>query len=252
MSSSYSLQQHLVARRLLKVIAGIDNFDYDAVMAIARAAKAGGAQAVDIAADPALIQAVKSETGLIVFVSSVDPVRLIQAADAGADVLELGNFDAMYLNGEFPSAEQILGWARTVKEAVGERVPLCVTVSGRLPVNEQRDLAIALAHAGVNLLQTEGQVGPEANDVFSALSGAVQALGNTAEIRRVVDLPLLLAGGFTIETAPFAFAAGADALGVGAAISRLKDEAAMTAAVARFVEAIASVTAEGKGIAQVS
>ncbi|MNT08994.1 hypothetical protein D3C72_1437550 [compost metagenome] len=127
-------------------------------------------------------------------------------------------------------------------------MPLCVTVSGHLSIEDQLDLATTLQAMGVDILQTEGQVGPQTGDTFSALSGAISALANTAEIRKVVELPLLLAGGFTHVTAPFAIAAGADALGVGKAVSGLKDEAAMAEATARLVGAIEGVHTMGKGL----
>jgi thiamine monophosphate synthase len=251
MSHLQTLHAALTERRLLKVIAGIENFDTAAVVAIAKAAAAGGAQAIDIAADAGLIQAVKAAApNLVVFVSATEPSKLIAAAAAGADVLELGNFDAMYRRGEQPTKAQILAWTREVK-AGAPNLPLCVTVCGRLSVSEQKELAVELEALKVDLLQTEGQVGPETADTFAALSGAVSALGNTAEIRKVVSLPLLLAGGFNQVSAPFAVAAGADALGVGKAVSRLADEAAMTAEVKAIVEALNSVHNAGKGLTRV-
>ncbi|MNL83140.1 hypothetical protein D3C87_2107030 [compost metagenome] len=76
----------------------------------------------------------------------------------------------------------------------------------------------------------------------------MSALANTAEIRKVVELPLLLAGGFNHVTAPFAIAAGADAMGVGKAVTSLKDEDAMAEATARLVGAIEGVHTMGKGL----
>lgn len=248
MTHLQTLNAALRERRLLKVIAGIENFDMTSVVTIAKAAQAGGAQAVDIAADAALIKAVKEATNLIVFVSSTDPAKLIEAAANGADVLELGNFDALYHQGIHPTKAQILEWTRAVKEAVGNDVPLCVTVSGHLSLEDQLDLSTTLQAMGVDILQTEGQVGPQADDTFTALSGAVSALANTAEIRKVVELPLLLAGGFNHVTAPFAIAAGADAMGVGKAVTSLKDEDAMAEATARLVGAIEGVHTMGKGL----
>lgn len=246
MTNRHTLHAALTERKLLKVIAGITNFDRDHVLAVARAAQAGGAQAVDIAADPALVDAVKAATDLVVFVSSTEPAKLIACADR-ADVLELGNYDALYRAGVHPTAAQILDWAREVKAAVAT-TPLCVTVSGHLPVAEQRALAADLQALGVDILQTEGQVGPESEDTFAALAGAVSALGNTAEIRRVTTLPLLLAGGFNRLSAPFAIGAGADALGVGKAVTRHADEAAMADEVRALVAALETARAAGKGL----
>lgn len=247
MTQLQTLHAALRDRRLLKVIAGIENFDLAQVVTIARAAERGGAQAVDVAADAAIVRAVKAQTNLVVFVSSVEPSKLVEACEAGADVLELGNFDALYHQGIHPTKAQILGWAQAVKAAVGNRAPLCVTVSGHLPLAEQLELARELEALGVEILQTEGQVGPAGNDTFSALSAAVSALANTAEIRKAVKLPLLLAGGFNVHSAPFAISAGADALGVGKAVTKLADEAAMADAVRAIHAAFTSV----QGVAHV-
>ncbi|HEY9724767.1 MAG TPA: DUF561 domain-containing protein [Oscillatoriaceae cyanobacterium] len=247
MTHLQTLTAALRDRRLLKVIAGIENFDLAQVVTIASAAERGGAQAVDVAADAAIVRAVKESTNLVVFVSSVDPAKLVEACEAGADVLELGNFDALYHQGIHPTKAQILDWATAVKNAVGNRVPFCVTVSGHLPLAEQLELARALEALGVDILQTEGQVGPQGDDTFTALSSAVSALANTAEIRKAVKLPLLLAGGFNVHSAAFAIAAGADALGVGKAVTKLADEAAMATATAEILAAFTSV----KGVAHV-
>jgi thiamine monophosphate synthase len=250
-SSMNRLQQlhtALQERSLLKVIAGIDNFDSASVMAIAQAAEQGGAQAVDIACDPALIKAIKATTNLIVFVSSTDPAKLLEAAQAGADVLELGNYDALYHQGIHPTSAQILDWARAIK-AGAANTPVCVTISGRLPLAEQLDLAATLQAMGIDILQTEGVVGPMGDDAHTALTGALAALANTAEIRKVVEMPLLLAGGMNTTSAPFAIAAGADALGVGKAVTRLNDPLAMAEAVRAIRTALAKVQATGRGLA---
>ncbi len=42
------------------------------------------------------------------FVSSVNPEELAMAAQHGADVLEIGNFDALYAEGKRISAEEVL------------------------------------------------------------------------------------------------------------------------------------------------
>lgn len=230
-------------RQALKVIAGIANFDVERVSAIVRAAEAGGAHAVDVAASPEVVKAAKANTRLPVFASAVEPAALAAAAEAGADVLELGNYDAMYLAGQEPTAAEILGWAKETLRLVGDRVPLCATVSGRLPVEEQVALAKDLEAAGVWLLQTEGQVGPESSDPFQALAAATSALGNTVHIREAVSLPLMLAGGFNHVSAPFAVASGAAALGVGKAIVAAGGELEMTEATRRLADALASVHA---------
>lgn len=244
MAMHSTLVSALRTRSLVKVIAGIENFDRDHVLAIAKAAQAGGAQAVDVAADASIVRAVKAETDLVVFVSSVEASALAAAAEAGADVLEIGNFDAMYLRGEQPTAAEIRQVAEAVRTGAPE-TPLCVTVCGRLPLAEQVALATELEAMGVAILQTEGEVGPAAGiDTASQLTAAIAALANTAEIRKAVKLPLLLAGGLNVVSAPFAIAAGADAIGVGAAITKAADMVEATRALVSAVENVRRENAE--------
>lgn len=244
------LNQALANRTFVKVIAGIENFDTHHVMGVVAAAEAAGAHAVDIAADAVLIRAVKESTSLAVFVSATEPAKLIAAAEAGADVLELGNFDALYARGEEPTAEQILGWTREVKAAVGDNLPLCVTVSGRLPLNVQVDLATQLQAAGADLIQAEGVIGNVAIvDTHSALAAITSALANATEIAKAVEMPVFVAGGITPANAAFAVGAGACGVGVGRAVSKLATVAEMEAVAKGVVTSLANVRAAAPSLA---
>lgn len=244
------MNQALQNRTFVKVIAGIENFDAANVQQIVAAADAAGAHAVDIAADAELIRAVKAVTTLCVFASATEPAKLVEAAQAGADVLELGNFDAMYRRGAEPTAEQILNWTREVKAAVGDNVPLCVTISGRLPLDVQLDLATSLQAAGADLIQSEGMlVSNDNGDTHSALTAIASALANAAEIRKVVEMPIFVAGGITPANASFAMGAGANGVGIGRAVSSLKTASEMEAIVAQTVRALDAVRSEGRGLA---
>lgn len=243
----------LAARTFVKVIAGIANFDHDHVLAVVDAAERAGAHAVDIAADPELIRAAKARTQAAVFVSATEPAQLIMAAEHGADVLELGNFDALYAQGIEPTAAQILDWTREVKAAVGDRLPLCVTVSGRLSLDEQVDLATRLQAAGADLIQSEGVLAQGAvTDVRSAIESITDALANAAELVRVLEVPLFVAGGITPTNAAFAIAAGAAGVGVGRAVSRAQDQDAMTDVATQVVEAVVRVQSRGRGLSRIA
>lgn len=244
------MNQALANRTFVKVIAGIENYDAANVLNVVEAATAAGAHAVDIAADAQLIAQVKASTNLAVFVSATEPAKLIAAANAGADVLELGNFDAMYAKGIEPTAEEILTWTREVKAAVGDRLPLCVTISGRLPLAVQLDLATSLQAAGADLIQSEGvQSSVDVVDTQSAIASITAALANAAEIRRVIELPLFVAGGITPANAAFAIAAGANGVGVGRAVSRCATVSEMENVSSHVVKALESVRSTGATLA---
>jgi len=94
-----ALQAALAERRLLKVIAGLTNFDSAAVERISRAAGQGGGDLVDVACDPALVKLAARASGLPICVSAVDPELFPAAVAAGAAMVEIGNYDAFYPQG---------------------------------------------------------------------------------------------------------------------------------------------------------
>jgi len=254
MSTSAALarmNEALTRRHFVKVIAGLENRNVAHVKQIVAAAQSAEAHAVDIAADPDMVRAVKAITHLAVFVSATEPAALVAAAQAGADVLELGNFDALYARGVEPTADEILSWTREVKAAVGDRLPLCVTISGRLPLATQLDLATSLQAAGADLIQAEGVLMNAGEGTHGAIASITAALANAAEIRKVVELPIFVAGGITPANAAFAIAAGANGVGIGRAVSSESSVEEMTRVARATVRALEGVHAPGAGLATV-
>lgn len=244
------LNQALTSRTFFKAIAGIDNFDLVKVLKVAEAAKLGGADALDIACDVELIKAVKSKFDLILFVSSLDPIKLIEASKAGADVLELGNFDVLYRQGLEPKVDDIINAVRLIRQSVD--TPLCVTIPGHLCLEEQLDLATFVQAAGADILQLEGLVGKlEMVDTKSSIDNITEALATTREIRRTVEMPIIVAGGLNWVNVPFAIAAGADGVGIGKAITRFDHLEDMTDIVFKLSQSIKSIKLTGFGLASV-
>jgi Protein of unknown function (DUF561) len=73
MRMSSQLQSALAQGTALKVISGLTNFDRDRVAFVVKAADAGGATFVDIAADAELVKLAKTLTNLPICVSAVAP-----------------------------------------------------------------------------------------------------------------------------------------------------------------------------------
>jgi Protein of unknown function (DUF561) len=107
-----TLQAALDRGRALKIISGLNNFDFDRVAAVVRAADRGGATFVDIAADADLVRMVKGLISLPVCVSAVEPDQFVAAVAAGADLIEIGNFDSFYAQGRRFEAEEVLALTR--------------------------------------------------------------------------------------------------------------------------------------------
>ena len=92
--------------KALKVISGLNNFNKESVKNLAWAANEGGASHVDIACDPELVRLAKTVCSIPICVSSITPRSFVTAVDAGADMVEIGNFDAYYAEGlKFSSAD---------------------------------------------------------------------------------------------------------------------------------------------------
>ena len=70
MNKSTQLRKQIAEKNLVKVIAGIDNFDMENIKKVVSAADMAGAHAVDIAADKEIISLVKELTDCAIFVSS--------------------------------------------------------------------------------------------------------------------------------------------------------------------------------------
>jgi thiamine monophosphate synthase len=216
------LMQALMERRAVKVIAGIANFDLDNVLMVVDAATRTGATAVDVAATPEIVRAVKAVTPITVFASSVVPEELARAVEAGADVVELGNYDALYEQGQFFDAEQVLQLAQETVALVQGRAQISVTLPGHLTLEAQRHLLMALE--GVDMIQTEGAARQlSAEPTVATLTMAEKAsltLKNTRELARTCRLPLITASGIDASTVQAAFAAGASGVGIGRAVNQ--------------------------------
>lgn len=238
-----TLQSALAQGRAVKIISGLNNFDADRVAATIKAADRGGATFVDIAADPTLVRMAKQLTQLPVCVSAVEPELFVTCVEAGADLIEIGNFDSFYAQGRRFEAEEVLALTRATR-ALLPTITLSVTVPHILPLDQQVQLAEELVKAGADIIQTEGGTSssPEHPGALGLMEKAAPTLAAAYEISRAVDVPVLCASGLSNVTAPLAIAAGAAGVGVGSAINKLDSEVAMIAAVRSIVESLATVS----------
>lgn len=237
------LKQAFEQHQALKIISGLNNFDYHKVALVVKAATAGGATFVDIAADPELIKRIKSITHLPICVSAVEPAKFVTAVEAGADLIEIGNFDSFYAHRRRFEAPEVLELTRTTRQLL-PNVTLSVTVPHILELDQQVQLAEELVQAGADLIQTEG--GTSSHPIHSGTLGLIEKAAPTIaaahSISRAVKVPVLCASGLSNVTVPMAIAAGASGVGVGSAINKLEDQVAMIAVVRSLVEALSSIT----------
>ncbi len=237
------LAEALTQHRALKVIAGLNNFDRNRVGAVVRAAAAGGATCVDIAADAELVRYARSQAATLpICVSAVEPEALAAALAAGADFVEIGNFDSFYAQGRRFEGPEVLALTQATRALLPNATTLSVTVPHILALDEQVLLAEELVRAGADIIQTEGGTSsqPAHPGILGLIEKAAPTLAAAHAISRAVEVPVLCASGLSDVTVPMALAAGAAGVGVGTAVNQLESEVAMLAAVRRLVAAIAS------------
>lgn len=229
--------------RVLKVISGLNNFDRERVAAIAKAADRGGATFIDIAADPDLVRLVRDLTNLPICVSAVEPERFVTTVEAGADLIEIGNFDSFYAQGRRFEAPEVLELTKKTRSLL-PNITLSVTVPHILTLDQQVQLAEELVAAGADIIQTEGGTSskPQSPGTLGLVEKAAPTLAAAYEISRAVSVPVLCASGLSSVTVPMAIAAGAKGVGVGSAINQLDNEVAMIAVVRSLVEALDTVS----------
>ena len=109
------IQEELSSKSLLKVISGLSNFETQSVKKISEAASIGGADLIDIACKPELVESAIEISSLPICVSSVDPKLFINSVKAGASLIEIGNYDTFYDEGITFSEEKILNLTKETK-----------------------------------------------------------------------------------------------------------------------------------------
>ncbi len=232
-----SLQKSIQNRSLLKVISGLNNFNSESVFRISRAAGLGGADLLDIACEPKLVELAVEASKVPVCVSSVEPKLFPAAVKAGASIIEIGNFDSFYPDGRFFSADEVLSLA-VESRCLLPQVVLSVTVPHTLPLDSQAQLALDLVDRGVDIIQTEGGTSshPISPGTLGLIEKASPTLAGTFSIAAALkeshhDVPVICASGLSEVTVPMAIAVGAHGVGIGSAVNKLKTELAMIATV---------------------
>ncbi|MFN8671956.1 MAG: DUF561 domain-containing protein [Candidatus Sericytochromatia bacterium] len=207
MMKKYQLKKLLEEKRLFKLIAGMENFNQENVRMVVNSATLGKANAIDISADSENIDWVKeNHTGLIVFVSSLSIHMLAVAKDWGADVLELGNFDALYARGKSISSEEVINLTRELR-AIAGNTPICISIPGNMSINDQVSLAVQVQAAGADMLQIENLSYESDYD-------------NAKEISKSVEIPVILSGKLDASKVEKAMSTGVNGIGIGNAVNK--------------------------------
>ena len=216
MALHYKLQEACQNKQILKVIIGLDNFNLVDVVSKVQAAERAGATYVDIAANIEILQEVKAISSLPICVSSIDIEELVSCYKAGADILEVGNFDIFYHKDITLSKIQVFNLAAELKHRVSE-ASICVTIPHKLDLTEQINLAQMLDTLSIDFIQTEGissKVHLD-NHLVHSVQNASAALSSTYVFTKYTPTPIISSSGINALTAPIAISYGAVGVGIG-------------------------------------
>jgi hypothetical protein len=200
MNKIEALKKHLSEKRCVKVISGINNFDVERVKRVVVAADQSNASAVDIAAREDIIYVTRELTDLSYFMYLPSSLKsFLMAAQNGADVLEIGNYDALYNDGLRITPEEVLDITRKTIDLVGNNIMISVTVPGHIDIVDQIRLAQELEALNIDIIQTEGAAIANAKSAGARglLEKAHVSIANTIELSRNVSIPVMTASGIT-------------------------------------------------------
>ena len=145
----------------------------------------------------------------------------------------------MYKKGISFTAQDVLRLTKETLALLGDRETFfSVTIPGEISITEQISLARELEAMGIDLIQTEGHFSKDAqaDGVRGLMERAELTISNTIELARNIEMPIMTATGINPTTAPFAFAAGASAIGVGSCINKMDSTLSMMATIRNLVE----------------
>nr|YP_010988356.1 hypothetical protein UYM82_pgp023 [Rhodochorton tenue]WOK79552.1 hypothetical protein [Rhodochorton tenue] len=216
MALHYKIKEACKKKQILKIIIGLDNFNLSDTVTKVQAAERAGATYVDIAANVEILQEIQAISSLPVCVSSIDIEELFNCSKAGADMLEIGNFDIFYSKGITFSKTQVFNLARDLKNKLPQ-ASICVTIPHKLSLQNQIILAKMLEDLGIDLIQTEGCSSQRYtnNHLVNSISNASSALSSTYVFAKYIKTPIISSSGIHPLTAPMAISYGASGIGIG-------------------------------------
>lgn len=216
--------------KILKVITGINNYDFSQVNKVVLSSDQSAVTYIDVAANSYLVHSVKQVTKLPICVSCLDPSVIYKCIQSGAEIVEIGNYDSFYKSNHFFSIKRLLTITQEVRQLF-PHICLCVTIPHYLPTKKQITLAKKLYELDVNILQTEGiSSHQEANIPYilsQALGKVAATLAMTQSLTSNIPIPIVTASGITPTTLWLALQYGASGVGIGTGISSLAHKSDM-------------------------
>ena len=221
------LDDMFTKKQVVKIISGIDNTNFNVILKYIKTCEMSNATYIDITANPNIVSIAKRVTNLPICVSSISVKALYACVQAGADIIEIGNFDSFYDKGIILSSAQILAMAKQVR-TLFPFIDICVTIPHTLTLEQQVILASQLEKIGVNIIQTEGKLIHSINDIdndksnlYSSVCCASLALSSVYYLSKSINIPIIASSSINSVNASLALAYGASGIGIKSAISDL-------------------------------
>lgn len=227
---STKLLHSFQTKKVIKLITGIDNLDMYSIISITKAAELSGVTYLDVAANTKLIQLLKSISLLPICVSSISAIELYNCVVAGADLVEIGNFDACYKKGIYLTPLEILNLAKEVRSLVGS-IDICVTIPYYISLTSQVRLAQDLEFLGINILQTEAVFNkhkstilyPFSKNTFNTIYPSCPSLLSTYFISSIVQVPVITSSSINHISSNFALSLGASGIGISSIVKKQRN-----------------------------
>lgn len=221
------LNDKFAKKQVVKIISGIDNTDFDLILKYIKACEMSNATYVDIIANPTVVSLVKRLTNLPICVSSISLKALYDCILAGADIIEIGNFDSFYDQGIILSSSQILAIAKQAR-TLFPYIDICVTIPHTLTLNQQVILVKQLEDIGINIIQTEGKLNQSSKNIdnhdsnlYNSICNASLTLSSVYYLSQSINIPIIASSAINSINAPLALSYGASGIGIKSAISNL-------------------------------
>ena len=222
------LSRAFSVKQVIKVIAGLDNTNIQSIIKLANLAELAGCTYIDIIANPKIVSIVKALVNIPVCVSSISPIELYNCVQAGADFVELGNFDIFYKKNINFTSQTILDLALETRDLIRNR-DICVTVPHHLNLLDQMILAQNLEIIGINIIQTEGCTNKESitqytlDKLLISTNLAASTLSSTYAISKSVNIPVITSSNMNVLSSPMALFYGASGIGIGSFFKNKND-----------------------------
>ena len=221
------LNDMFTTKQVVKIISGIDNTNFNVILKYIKTCEMSNATYIDITANPNIVSIVKRLTDLPICISSISIKALYDCVQAGADIIEIGNFDSFYNEGIILSSTQILDMATQIR-TLFPCIDICVTIPHILTLEQQVILALQLETIGVNIIQTEGKLIHSSNNMdnnksnlYSSICSASLALSSVYYLSKYINIPIIASSSINSVNASLALAYGASGIGIKSAISDL-------------------------------